>query len=120
MDMQIPKAVRVFEALQILSLFIGLIHAAVLSDLSLWDAIVLISPILILTLLVSRKRKQWPRVVLAVLYVAGLGMAIMLPHMAFGEGSLLVTVSITLCQGVALAFIFMPPASLWLNTAPRD
>jgi hypothetical protein len=112
---QIPRAVQLFETLQILSFIIGLIHGAIIFDLGLWDGIFAFAPILILTLLISRKRKQWARWVLAILFVGGLALMVAMPPIFFGQGYPMVTIIVTLFQGAGLALIFTKPASLWLN-----
>lgn len=113
-----PLEVHIFEALALSSAVVGLVHLFAVSDPSLWDAIVMTAPTVALIFLVSRKRKNWARLVLAILFVAGLVMMIVMRRIAFAEGYWFVTLAVTLLQGGAIALAFTKEASTWIKKGP--
>ncbi|MGD9810538.1 MAG: hypothetical protein AB7U35_04275 [Sphingobium sp.] len=115
-----PSAIRTFETLQIVSVAIGFAHAGAIMDLGIWDAIVIVGPIMILTLLVSRKRKNWARLLLAILFLGNLIFMVTMRHLVFARGYPLMTLAVTMLQGAALLMVFTKPASEWINTRPRS
>lgn len=115
MDENKPKAVQLFETLFITSLVIGFVHGTIIFGFTIWDIIFVSAPILVLTLLISRKRKRWARFVLAVLSLGGLCVMIAMPQIILGTGYPFVTLIVSMCQIVGLSLIFTKPASTWLN-----
>ena len=115
-----PLDVRRFETLQIITVFVGLIHQFVAFDYGTVDAVLAAALMLVLTLLVSRKRKNWVRWLFLVMYV--LGAALMVWSAAtFGmQGYPAVTLGITVVQTVALALLFTTESSDWLPSRPTS
>jgi hypothetical protein len=113
-----PSSIRTFETLQILSVVIGLVHVAIIGDLGIWDAVVMVGPLLALTLLVSRKRKNWAKLALAVLFVGGMVFMIAMRDQVFVQGYPLATLVVTVLQGVALGLLYTKSASSWLTLRP--
>jgi len=111
-----PLNIRRFEALQLVSITVGLIHgfAAVKDDLFATVAGAVIG--VVLTLLVSRGRKDWARWVLLAMFVVGLVIMVWQARVVFSLGYPLVTAAIWLIQAVALALLFTPQSANWLKT----
>lgn len=80
------------------------------------DAVVLLA----LTLLVSRRRKNWARWALLVLFLLGVAfMAWNAPKLfVFGYPAVVVALVVTLMNALAVVLLFTPESSNWLRTAP--
>jgi hypothetical protein len=134
-----PLNIRRFEVLQLVSIFLGLIHS--LLDGSLIGSVVAainkganaaligrvvgaaigfvvgIAILTALTLLVSRRRKNWARWALLVFNVLGVSFVVWQgqPRALFSVDFALSTALVWLMQGVALVLVFTPQSGRWLR-----
>ena len=113
-----PLDVRRFETLQIIAVAVGLVHQFAAFDYGTVDAVLAAILVLVLTLLVSRKRKNWVRWLLLVMYVFGAAMMVWSAATFGMKGYPAVTFGITVVQTVALALLFTTESSDWLRRQP--
>ena len=113
-----PLNVRRFEVLQLASIFIGLIHQFAVTDGGIFAPIAQAAILVGLTMLVSRRRKNWARWVLLGFF--GLGAAFMIWNAAavLALGYPVITLTVTLMQTAALALLFTPQTARWLCADP--
>ena len=117
----LPRNIRRFEALQIITTIVGLVHQLMLHPEAYLIGVGSSAIILGLTFLISRRHKKWPRWILVGLYVLGTlvtGYVLLNGELAFSRVSLLIVAGLTILQAVALAFAFTRQASDWLNRRP--
>ena len=113
-----PPDIRRFEALQITSIIVGLINQSAASSDGLIDSVIGAVLMLVLTLLVSRRRKNWARWVLLVTFVLGTAFMLWNAATVFALGYSFLTVAVTVLQAVALGLLFTNRSSNWLRNRP--
>jgi peptidoglycan/LPS O-acetylase OafA/YrhL len=118
-----PLDIQRFEALQLLTVLVGLIHGfAVRGAIEpIFGALIGVT----LTLLISRGRKNWARWTLLVLFVLGAALIIVgsffgITQEAFSKVYPLLTAVVWIMQAVALVLLFTPQSSNWLRSAPAS
>jgi len=116
-----PVDIRRFEAVQLLSIFVGLIHGfAVRGAIEpVFSALIGVT----LTLLISRRRKNWARWTLLVMFLIGMAVIIAgsffgITQEAFSKVYPVLTVIVWALQLVALVLLFTPQSTNWLRSAP--
>ena len=117
----LPRDIRRFETLQIVSTILGLVHQLTLHPEALLNGVVSSALVLVLTMLVSRGRKKWPLWILVGFYVLGilvLAYFLWSGDLAYGLGSWLTVAGLTAAQAVALALAFTQQSADWLNRKP--
>jgi hypothetical protein len=119
-----PKPVVAFEAMNLTTLAVGVVHS-----IFVWDeSVAIASPafvitiqafsiglVLMLTLLVSRRRSNVAKWVLIVLFLIGLPGVIVLLANGLALGSPIITVFQTVLQAVGICLLFTPPARRWFR-----
>ncbi len=115
--MEMPRDIRRFEALQLATVVIGLIHGFAISDNGLVGGVAAAFIVATLTVLVSRRRSYWSRALLLVMFVGGLMFMLLWPQAVLARGYVPVTIAVTLMQAAALAFSFTKQSSGWLRRA---
>lgn len=119
-----PRSVAVFEALYLLTILISFVQAALgwrqataIASPALVVTVQVITIVILLTLvlLISRRRQNWARWVLVVLFVIGLPALARIVMSGQLPGSLWITIVQTVLQLVALAMLFTPPAQEWFR-----
>ncbi len=109
-----PSHIRLFERLQLTSIFFGLIHGFAIGD-EVFGGIFGAAMMVAFTLLVSRGRKNWARWVWLVMFVFGAAFMIWNAPIVFALGFPAITVAVTLMQAFALILIFTPQSANWLR-----
>jgi len=116
----LPRDLRRFEALQIISTIAGFAHQIALHPESYLNGAVSSALVLMLTVTVTRGRMKWPLWILVGFYVLGiLGLVYFYRIGAFFSlGSWLIVACLTVSQAVALALAFTRQSSEWLDRKP--
>lgn len=114
-----PPYIRVFETLSLASAFVGLIQAFAIGQ-GLFDAIFGALITITLTLLVSRRRKNWARWTILVTWVLGLALVVAGTFMGVTQDVLstgypVLTALVWIMQTAALALLFTPQSARWLS-----
>ena len=119
-----PRSIQLFEALQLASLAIGLVHLLATTsptDAGWVEAFIGLPLTLLLTLLVSRWRKNWARWVLVVFFVIGAAFMVwaawVVPEI-YSTGYPVATLVVVLLQTIGLILLFTPVSSAWLRGRP--
>ena len=115
-----PLNIRRFETLQIVSIAVGLINGFAVIQGHLLNAIVSAVVVLALTLLVSRRRKNWARWALLGLFVLGAAFAAWnAPTLfTFGYTAAAIALTVDLMNAVAVILLFTPESANWLRSTP--
>jgi FtsH-binding integral membrane protein len=113
-----PPYIRAFETLQLASAFVGLIHGFAIGQVfvAIFGAVITIT----LTLLISRRRKNWARWTLFGTWALGLAMVVAGLFIGITQEALsttypVLTALVWLMQTVALALLFTPQSARWLR-----
>lgn len=118
----VPLHIRLFESLQLASIFIVLIVGFAM-DNRVFEACFGAAMMVALTLLVSRGRKNWARWVWLAMIVLGGALVISDATTIFAR-STAVTIAIallqTLLQAVGLVLLFTPQSSDWIRGNPAE
>jgi hypothetical protein len=118
--MATPLNVRRFETLSLASIILGLIHAFAVSKDGLFNAVVTALVIVALTLLASRRRKNWARWSLLVMFALGSALMVWQAEAVFSDGYPLLTAAVTLMHAVAIILLFTPQSAAWFRrTQPQ-
>lgn len=119
-----PRSVAIFEALYLLTILISVVQSSLgwhqvtaIASPALVIAVQVITMaiLLALVLLVSRRRQNWARWVLVVLFVIGLPALAKIVMSGQLPGSLWITIVQTVLQLVALFMLFTPPSQAWFR-----
>jgi hypothetical protein len=110
-----PPDIRRFEALQVTSIIVGLINQTAAAQDGLMDAAIGDVLMLVITLLVSRRRKNWARWLLLIMFVLGAAYMMWNAAAVFALGYPLLTIAATVLQVVALILLFTNQSSDWLR-----
>lgn len=70
-----------------------------------------------LTLLASRRRKNWARWVLLTMFAFGIALMIWQVKAVFSMGYPLLTALVTVMQAIALVLLFTPQSAAWFRAA---
>jgi hypothetical protein len=111
----IPSSIRYFEVLSCTSFVIGFIHAFMVTGEVLAESMFAALIPLGLTLLVSRRHKNWARWALTVLFVLGMAFSALNFRFLLTAGYPVITLAVFLLQGVGLALLFTSQSSSWLR-----
>lgn len=120
MDDTPPTTIRLFETVQIASVLIVLVHLFAVPAISVVDAIIASVLILVLTLLVSRRRKNWARWVIVLSFALGLAVAACLRSASQAEPVSIVSLIALLMQGAAVVLLFTRQSARWLKEPRGD
>lgn len=96
----------------------GLVHYFVVFDDGLFGMLFNAAIMAGLTLAVSRKRWNWARWVLTVLFALGLAMMLWMRADVLSIGYPVVTIGVAVLQAIALALLFTRQSSRWLRKEP--
>ena len=113
-----PPDIRRFETLQITSISLGLVNQSAAFNAGLIDAVIGVIIMLALTLQVSRRRKNWARWLLLIMFVLGAAFMVWNAAAVFALGYPLLTVAVTVLQVGALVLLFTKGSSNWLSHRP--
>jgi hypothetical protein len=114
-----PRIIRLFERLQLGSFAMSLVSRFIAeTPIAGWIAeIIGLGFALGLTLLVSRRRRNWARWVMLVVFVVGAAsMTFEIPILLASGIPGALALGIALVQAFALALLFAPEASNWLRS----
>ncbi|MEO8141263.1 MAG: hypothetical protein ABI617_01245 [Sphingomicrobium sp.] len=111
----VPADIRRFEALQLTSIVLGTLHQFAAHRNGLIDAIIGAIISLVLTLLISRKRKNWARWLLLIMSLMGATFMLWNAATVFAQGYPLLTIAVTVIQAAALFLLFTNQSSKWLR-----
>src|SRR4030095_4967469 len=103
---------------QFAAIVVGLIHHFAVIHGGIFDAIVGAAIIIALTLLVSRRRKNWARWLLLAMFALGAVFMAWNAPTVFALGYPAITLIVTLMQSIALVFLFTPQSAEWLRRSP--
>ena len=113
-----PASIRYFEHLTVASFAVGLLHQLSSTTVGLVGTFVVAAITIGLALLASRRRKNWARWVLTIMFVLGAGFTVLDMRAVLAIGYPLVTVLVFLLQAIALALLFTQEASDWFHRKP--
>jgi hypothetical protein len=116
--MAVPRDIRRFESIQLVSILLGLIHLYSVSITDPLSVVIDVSIQIALTLMVSRQRKNWARWTLVALFALGIIYKSIYFKDIFTIGYPLLTAFNAFLQAIALALLFTPQSSVWLRRAP--
>lgn len=116
----LPPHIRAFETLQLASALIGLIQGFAIGP-GLFELIFGYAIMITLTLLVSRRRKNWVRWILFGGWILGLaaviaGIFMGLTQEVLSTGYPMLTALVWLTETAALALLFTPQSARWLRS----
>ena len=125
-----PLAIRRFETLQLASVAIALINRFAVGKEGVFgpvfDALIVVT----LTLLISRRRKNWARWTLLVFFIVGIVFLAAASFFGLAQEALaethvstsnwLLAGVVWLMQGAALALVFTPQSASWLRSAHAE
>jgi hypothetical protein len=113
-----PRSILYFEVLTVASIAIGTIHQLAVVDIALGRTIFDAAIPLGFALLVSRRRKNWARWVMVVMFVLGTSLIVLDAQAVFTIGYPALTILVLLLQTIALAVLFTRESSDWLRHKP--
>jgi peptidoglycan/LPS O-acetylase OafA/YrhL len=117
----VPRDIRRFEVLQIVTAILSPVQQLAFRSGPDSNDLIGSALVLVFTLLVSRRRKKWPRWVLLAFYLLGvllIGYVLLRSELVLSFIANLILVTLCVLQAVALAFAFTRQSSDWLNSRP--
>lgn len=117
-DVLPPREIQRFETVQVIAVAISFIHVFASPEIEWFDAIFAALLVVGMTLLISRKRKNWARWVLTASFGLSLALMAYAAPAIIENGISILSVAALSLQAFGIALLFSPRSSEWLRHSP--